>query len=409
MSDQKYVVLLYQKDFLESGNDRYFIYEEGEFSEVDSDHLVSTKCTVITHDFWLISNSIYKINQTLPKNILDVVLLEKILQGSKSQKGDTQSWDVSKTIKPIYSKPEDFDKYIEIYYRRKSFDFDTYMLFAHKLSEHFDNLKVRAEKAGEFDRFYQLEMPIYNLLSLAACKGIKVDNKKIREHKEKIQLEFYRELKRFSEKHSVFYEIPTEEGVREKLEELNYQTKGHSLDYLINLLPSKNGYTNDLRRLQKIEKSYRVFNSISSGSNRLRPIVESHSTSTSRIYHRSPSIQNIAKKYRDIFIADAGRELCYVDYDQFEVGIMASISGDQKMKKIYESSDAYEDLASTIFCKKSMRKSAKTLFLSYTYGMSMENIKSSIRELSGDEKKQLNIFQNSTLSNHGKTQYTTSF
>jgi hypothetical protein len=78
--------------------------------------------------------------------------------------------------------------------------------------------------------------------------------------------------------------------------------------------------------------------------------------------------------------------LCYVDYDQFEVGIMAALSSDENMKYIYENSDAYKDLASQVFNNEQMRKKAKVLFLSFTYGMSLENILGSVAQLGGDQK-----------------------
>ena len=397
MSKGKMVFLLYQKDFAENGKDRYFIFEEGKFSEVDSAYVVSINCFLVTHDFWLISNSLYKKNQALPSKVIDVVLLSKIVAGAKSVDGNVQSWDVSKTIKPLFTDAKDFNSYMEIYYRRKEFDFDLYMLFSHKLSEYFDLVSKKAFDAGEADRFYSLELPLYNLLTLAACRGLRVDNGAIRKHKENLQLNFYRELKCFAEKHNVLYELPNDGSTREKLSDLGYNVQDYDLDFLIDFLPSKDGYTDDLRSLQKTNKSYRVFNSISSTANRLNPVVESHWTSTSRIYHKSPSIQNISKKYRDIFIPDGGKNLCYVDYDQFEVGVMADISADPKMKAIYQNSDAYEDLAIKVFNDKGMRKKAKIMFLSYTYGMSIENILSSVKEMGGNQKQAHEYFSEFTV------------
>ncbi|WP_185962426.1 DNA polymerase [Vibrio furnissii] len=397
MSKGKIVFLLYQKDFSENGQDRYFIFDDGKFSEVDSAYVVSIDCFLVTHDFWLISNSLYKNNQILPSKVIDVVLLAKIVAGSKSVDSDVQSWDISKTIKPLFTDPEDFNSYMDIYYRRKDFDYDLYMLFSHKLADYFERVSKKAFEVGEIDRFYELELPLYNILTLAACKGIRVDNSIIRKHKENLQLDFYRELKFFSEKHNVLYELPDEGSIREKLSDLGYNVQDYTLDFLIDFLPSKGGYTDDLRNLQKTNKSYRVYNSISSSSNRLNPIVEPYWTSTSRIYHKSPSIQNISKKYRDIFIPDDGKNLCYVDYDQFEVGVMAHVSADPKMKEIYQNSDAYEDLAINVFEDKDMRKKTKIMFLSYTYGMSIENILSSVKEMGGNENKAREYFSEFTV------------
>ncbi|WP_018274167.1 DNA polymerase [Teredinibacter turnerae] len=392
MSKGKIVYFTYQKDFSESGRDRYFIYDGEVFSEVSSDEVVALNCLVVTHDFWLISSSLFKKHGSLPSKIVDVVLLSKISIGAKSIDGDVQPWDVSKTVKPLFKVGDDFDSYMDMYYRRKDLVFDVYMLFSHKLAEYFEQLSVLASNSGETERFYSLELPVFNMLTFSACRGIRVDNSAVRKHKDNLKLDFYRQLKLFAEKHKVLYELPGEEGVREKLSKLGYKVQDYSLEFLIDFLPSRDGYTDDLRSLQKANKAYRIFNSISYGSGRLRPIVESHWTSTSRIYHKSPSLQNIPKNYRDIFIPDEGMSLCYVDYDQFEVGIMAAISSDPIMKDIYENRDAYNDLAVQVFNDKGMRKKAKVMFLSYTYGMSLENIISAVRELGGDQKKAREYF-----------------
>lgn len=392
MSKGMIVYLAYQKDFSEGGMDRYFIYNSEKFSEVYSKDVVALDCFVVTHDFWLIASSLFKAHGRLPSKVIDVVLLSKVVAGIKMVDGDVQPWDISKTIKPLFKVSDDFDSYMDMYYRRKDLIFDVYMLFSHKLAEYFDQLSALSSDSGEMERFYSLELPIFNELTFSACRGIRVNKNIVREHKDNLKLDFYRQLKLFAEKHKVLYELPNEGDVRVKLFELGYNTQDYSLEFLIDFLPSRDGYTDDLRGLQKTNKSYRIFNSISSDSDRLRPIVESHWTSTSRIYHKSPSLQNISKKYRNIFIPDKGMSLCYVDYDQFEVGIMAALSSDPIMKDIYENHDAYKDFSVKVFNNEGMRKKAKVMFLSYTYGMSLENIISSVKELGGNQRKAREYF-----------------
>ncbi|MEQ5768492.1 DNA polymerase [Halomonas sp. H33-56] len=392
MSKGRIVYFTYQKDFSERGRDRYFIYDGEAFAEVSSRDVVELDCFVVTHDFWLISSSLFKKHRSLPSKVIDVVLLSKIAIGVKAVAGEVQPWDVSNTIKPLFQVAGDFDSYIDMYYQRKELVNEVYMLFSHKLAEYFEKVSVVASNSGEIGRFYSLELPIFNKLTLSACRGVRVDNRIVREHKANLKLDFYRQLKFFAEKHQVLYELPSEGDLREKLVKLGYNVKDYSLEFLLDFLPSRDGYSDDLRSLRKTNKTYRVFNSISSSDNRLRPIVESHWTSTSRIYHKSPNLQNISKKYRNIFIPDEGMSLCYVDYDQFEVGIMAAISSDTVMKNIYESGDAYNDLAVHLFNDKAMRKTAKTLFLSYVYGMSLENIVGSVDELEGNTKNAREYF-----------------
>lgn len=381
-----FTYLIYQKDFSEKGNDRYFLYDGVSFQEVAAEALMHIDNAIVTHDYWLIANSIYKTVDSLPKNVIDVVLLEKINLGVKAVANRDQPWDIANTVKPLFKDEGDFDKYTEMYYRRAELCDETYMLFSHKLAEFTEYSLDKAKNLGELDRFYSLEVPLFNALVLSACKGIRVDNAILMQHKEQLEFDYYRELKQFAEKHNVLYQVPNEGEVREKLSELGYETEDYSLDFLMEFVPSKDGYTDDLLSLQKTYKSFRIFSGISTSQRRIFPIVEPHWTSTGRIYQKSPSLQNISKKYRNIFIADDGLELNYVDYDQFEVGIMAAISGDDKMKGIYENSDAYLELAKIVFDNEKLRGKAKILFLSFTYGMSLENILGSVSSLGGNTK-----------------------
>lgn len=387
---------LYQKDFTEKDQDKYFLLEGTEFKEVTADYLVGLDCYLVTHDYWLIAPSIYKKQNRLPKKIIDVVMLSKILVGTKAVLADTQQWDISKTIKPLFTERVDFEKYMDMFYRREELDLDIYMLFSHKLSEFYESCAETAANLGEWKRFINLEVPVFNMLTTTVCKGIPVDKNVVRAHKVSIEYDYYRTLKSFAEKHDVHYELPSDGYIKEKLTELGYDTEGYDLDFLIEFFPSIKSYTNDLKALQKIASSLRLFNSISVQAKRLHPIVESHWTSTSRIYYKSPAIQNMSKKYRDIFTADGIKKVAYVDYDQFEVGVMASLSEDPFMLDIYKRSDAYTELAQTALGDVNKRKDAKKLFLSFTYGMSLKNILKAVQEMGGSKTKAKSFFLNFT-------------
>ena len=384
MNNDSFIYFLYQKDFSEKGNDRYFLYENNEFKEVDSEYIVNITSFIVTHDYWLIVSSLYNQQHKLPNKVIDVNLLARIASGTKAKLGDNQDWDISHAIKSLYSEKEDLEQYFDMYYRRSKLEKDLYMLFSHKLAEYFEILLKKSDKRDELSRFFDLEIPVFNIFNLIAAKGISINNETLKQHKLNLKFEYYKELKKFSENHNVLYELPSKEDIRDKLNELGYDMENYSTDFVVDFLPSKNGYTEDLQKLQKLYKSYQVFNNISSSSKKITPIIETHSTSTSRIYFKSPNIQNISRKYRDIFIADKNKKLSYIDYDQFEIGIMAALSDDKKMAEIYTNTDAYIDLSTVVFGNQSYRKKSKILFLSYTYGMSIDKILESIKQLGGN-------------------------
>ncbi|MFD2111338.1 DNA polymerase [Thiorhodococcus fuscus] len=92
------------------------------------------------------------------------------------------------------------------------------------------------------------------------------------------------------------------------------------------------------------------------------------------VEYKDPSLQNIAKKHRDILRPDLNKSFGYIDYDQYEAGIMAALSGDPKLLSLYSDGDMYEALALQLFSDINKRKHAKRLFLSYAYGMRRQTL-----------------------------------
>ncbi|WP_245973743.1 DNA polymerase [Bosea caraganae] len=114
---------------------------------------------------------------------------------------------------------------------------------------------------------------------------------------------------------------------------------------------------------------------------------------TSRVQLRSPSLQNIPKQFRSIISARAGAQLSYVDFDQFEVGIMAALSGDEELKRLYAAGDMYDLFATTHLGLVGNRKAAKQLFLSYAYGMSRKALIDAAFALGVDRQKAKEAFR----------------
>ena len=374
---------------MEKGQDRYFLYDNDRFREIDSRELLDSTKYVVTHDYYLISTSLYRKHMRLPQMVVDISEFARFVHGKKKSKERTQEWEIAKAIKKYYHDKEKLKSYYKIFYRKIEMQEDVYMYFAHKMAEYTEELVEKAIERNEYNRYLELEIPLNNTLVSTVCKGLPVISKTVMDHKAEIEKRYYKQLKAFAIKHNLLFEVPNEGEIKEKLRELGYEvdTEEYGLDYLINHLPSVSGYTDDLRELQKTYKSYSILNLISSTKSRIHPYVETHATTTSRIYYKAPNVQNIAKRYRNIFNADTGKIITYVDFDQFEIGIMAALSGDSKMMKLYEDTDTYIALSNTIFGNKENRGFCKRLMLSYTYGMSLKNLLRSVEMAKGDDRQ----------------------
>ena len=103
------------------------------------------------------------------------------------------------------------------------------------------------------------------------------------------------------------------------------------------------------------------------GVKKCHPIYFGFGTITSRITLREPALQNLRKSNRSVIVPETGKKLLYVDYSQFEAGILASLSKDPLLIQLYKE-DIYADLAAKVFGDAKKRSDAKVLFYRYMYG-----------------------------------------
>lgn len=103
------------------------------------------------------------------------------------------------------------------------------------------------------------------------------------------------------------------------------------------------------RKLQRTNATRNTLLGIPHSKKSITPYVDLNGSITSRIYIKSPNLQNISKRYRNILIPSQGKELSYIDYDQFEIGIMAHYSQDENLISMYSGHDIYSEFSSQAF------------------------------------------------------------
>lgn len=120
---------------------------------------------------------------------------------------------------------------------------------------------------------------------------------------------------------------------------------------------------------------------------RLRSTYNINGTATGRLSSSNPNLQNIPDashtgvEVRGGFIAGEGNVFVYADYKQLEVRIAAWLSGDPKMKEVFESGrDPHQEIAWSIYQKPKeeishyMRWLAKNILFGLLYGRGPESV-----------------------------------
>ena len=243
---------------------------------------------------------------------------------------------------------------------------NTFKLFLEYLASLFLNLLENNEE--EKMRFNEIELKINNLIYERQLQGVRID-KDIAEQKcLEIEKEIYKIKNILQLKHNIF--MPDDE----KQQKAWLISKKYNI--IQSLLYSFKIRRNDdnvclqfyeLIRNQQDLESLLFMLSHWGGEERTYPSYVGFGTITSRITLRQPSLQNIRKVNRSAIIADIGKKLLYVDYSQFEAGILASLSKDDQLIMLYNE-DIYKDLANKVLNDEGKRSEAKIIFYRYMYG-----------------------------------------
>ena len=97
-------------------------------------------------------------------------------------------------------------------------------------------------------------------------------------------------------------------------------------------------------------------------------------TVSGRILVSDPYLQQLRRAYRSLVAADPNHRLIYLDYAQFEPGVLAGLSCDAQLIAAYNDGDLYTALAKVLFGDSAQRPTAKRVFLAFSYGMTPDRI-----------------------------------
>jgi len=262
--------------------------------------------------------------------------------------------------------------------------FQLYELFAPQLAK--ENLE---------DLFYNVEMPLMNVLAKIELTGVKLDEKWLAQ--ESIDLE--NDLRILESK---IFELSGEEfnmNSPKQLGEILFdkmqldpkakKTKtgqyATSEDVLQKLSSKHEIITSILeyRTLQKLKSTYvdALPSQIDKKDDRVHTTFAQTVAATGRLASVNPNLQNIpirtlrGQQIRGAFVSEEGKKIISADYSQIELRLIAEISGEQNMIKAFQNGeDIHVSTAAKLFdipleeVTKTQRSQAKTVNFGIIYG-----------------------------------------
>lgn len=269
------------------------------------------------------------------------------------------------------------------------------------------------KKDGLENIFNDIEMPLIPVLAQMERNGIKLDAQLLeklsgRAEKEIMQLEkdIYKiaglefniaSPKQLSE--VLYQKLNLTSGKRNKT---GLSTAAGVLEQLIGEHPIIEKILN-YRELTKLQSTYlqALPTMVNPRTGRIHTSYNQTIAATGRLSSTDPNLQNIpvrghgiGAEVRKAFIAENGYKLLSVDYSQMELRIIAHLSHDANMLKVFQNNeDIHTNTASAVFgvlpgeVTDDMRRDAKTINFGILYGLSSFGLASRIGVVSRSEAK----------------------
>ena len=283
--------------------------------------------------------------------ILDIECLDVQIRQSIGLKPPPKKWTV----------PNMLHTYLGI--EEKRWDVEEYAEVLKNIATCYLAMKTRGE--AEWKRITEIELLVNRVLYETQSRGIFINHEEI----EPLCRELHQKI--YSLKNTI---------------QLEYDFIGDSLDDYVS---QNNIYQGELSRsieeklekdhpeigvFRKLQRTKQNFNclimlsAVRKGVNLCKPLFKGFGTTTGRIILRDPALQNLSKKFRSLLKNEnlpANKRYVYVDFGQFEAGVLAGLSGNSQLQALYEQNRVYEELARRT---KSDRDKAKMYFYCFVYG-----------------------------------------
>ncbi|MCL5436243.1 MAG: DNA polymerase I [Patescibacteria group bacterium] len=276
----------------------------------------------------------------------------------------------------------------------------------------YSELKPQIEKEKLDKVFYDIDMPLVPVLALMEKNGVLLDDsvfKKLAKRVDRDLEELEAKIHKLGQgefninspqqlKEVLFVKLgistamikKTKTGLSTAASELEKMREAHPIIPLIM----------DYRELAKLKSTYidTLPTLINKATGRLHTSFNQTIAATGRLSSTEPNLQNIpirtelGNKIREGFVADQGKRLLSLDYSQIELRVIAHLSGDKVMCRVFrEGRDIHTATAAEVFempesqVGKEERRYAKVINFGVLYGLSAYGFTQQVPGVSRDK------------------------
>jgi DNA polymerase I-like protein with 3'-5' exonuclease and polymerase domains len=232
---------------------------------------------------------------------------------------------------------------------------------------------IKESDNDEKQRLFEIEIPINKILYNREFTGLHYDSQGIPNYCQELEMEIYKRKNILQLEYNIFNPNDRNEQL-EYIKSKNYKLINESIYKTF----KRNQYNDkvcclfyEIIRFQRDLDAFIFINSRWGGEKKCYPSYFGFGTITSRITMREPSIQNLRRAARKVLLPENGKKFLYIDYSQFEAGILGALSKDLKLISLFNKSVVYNSLGDNLYPNEKndelKREKAKEDFYAYVY------------------------------------------
>lgn len=339
---------------------------------------------LVTYESASLVDDLRRLGFPPPNQIIDFGAAIRLCVGSSKDNGGERRWNVWKNLSNHFPDHAASQKFKEVFQSRSSWpderEVRTRLEVAVKAVQMlWADVSQRLEETEELQRFLKVEVPTQGIFNYRQYTGIPINSDVAKGLISKVSDEKYNAYQAVATALAIsptglnFWNIQKYLASTDAAHLSNVEDGGKLREYFkIAAVESK--FANDFLTYDNASRDELILRRAVGSEGRLYPIIETMGTVSGRILVSDPYLQQLRRSYRGIISSEMSKQLSYLDYCQFEPGILAQLSGDPKLIQAYNDGDLYLALSEAIFGDKEHRPISKRIFLAFCYGMSADGI-----------------------------------
>ena len=364
---------------------RYMVFEPQSGSRLlSATQLSRYPKRILTYDVAALVDDLRRLKHPPPSNILDLGDAMRLLAARPKDEGGERLWSIWPTLRHHFQSTTDADDFAQIVESRvnRPASSEQARLLAEALRAlraKWECLESELRSVGEWERLTTVEWPLQSVFAYRQFAGIKMNHTVARELLNRLSSEKYAAYREVAQ---VLNKSPTGLNFwnihpylkRTDVSQLMALSSGGRLQDAFELAAPNSHFASSFLSLVKASRDEAIVKRAVGGAKRIYPIFHVLGTISGRILVSDPYLQQLRRAYRSLVAPDSDLRLIYLDYAQFEPGVLAGLAEDLRLIEAYNAGDVYTALAEVLFGDPGARPIAKRVFLAFSYGMSTERI-----------------------------------